>query len=338
MYAAITDVKGIEVGHAQDLDALTGCSVVLCREGAVVGVEVRGAAPGTRETDLCRPGTLVERAHAVLLAGGSAFGLNAAAGVMRFLWERGIGYDVGVTKVPIVPGAVIFDLALGEVAWPDDSMGYEACTNATTREVSQGCSGAGTGASVGKLYGPRHATKSGVGTASVRLGDITVGALVVVNAFGDVVNPGSDAILAGARHPETGEYVGTAKELVAAPGRSGFGGPNSTVGVVATDASLTVELANHLAKIAHDGLARTIRPVHTMFDGDTLFTLATGSGGDEWSSRILSLAAATVGVVERAVLNAVRFATPGGGLPTWNGAGDAGAQIVHPAHRKVEEV
>ncbi|HEX6508739.1 MAG TPA: P1 family peptidase, partial [Chloroflexota bacterium] len=154
MYDAITDVDGIEVGHAQDAQALTGCTVVLCREGAVVGVDVRGAAPGTRETDLCRPGTLVERAHAVLLAGGSAFGLDAASGVMRYLWERDIGLDVGITRVPIVPGAILFDLAIGEVAWPDDGMGYQACIRAGGGEVEQGCVGAGTGASVGKLLGP----------------------------------------------------------------------------------------------------------------------------------------------------------------------------------------
>ncbi len=313
MYDAITDVSGIEVGHAEDLEALTGCSVVICREGAVVGVDVRGAAPGTRETDLCRPATLVEKAHAVLLAGGSAFGLNAAAGVMRFLWERGIGYDVGVTKVPIVPGAVIFDLALGQVAWPDEQMGYEACRKASEQEVRQGCVGAGTGASVGKLLGPGQATKAGIGTASAKVGGITLGALIVVNAFGDVVRPGDGRIIAGARLPAGGNFVDTARELQKGAGGSSFGATNTTIGVVATDAHLTVEQANHLAKIAHDGLARTIRPVHTLVDGDTIFAMATGKSTAEWN--FLSLAAAAVEVVERAVLKAVQFATPAGGLP-----------------------
>lgn len=314
MYDAITDVQGIEVGHAEDLDALTGCSVILCRNGAVAGVDVRGAAPGTRETDVCRPTTLVERAHAVLLAGGSAFGLDAAAGVMRYLWERGLGLDVGVTRVPIVPGAVIFDLALGRVAWPDAEMALRACRMASGGQVAQGCLGVGTGATVGKLLGPAQATKSGVGSASVCVGDVTVGALVAVNAFGDVVHPETDEILAGTRHPETGEFLNTAEHLRAGAGPVGFGATNTTIGVVATDADLTVEQANHLARVSHDGLARTIRPVHTMFDGDTLFALATGQSG-ETDVQMVSLAAAAVEATERAVLNAVRFATATEGLP-----------------------
>ncbi|KLU62558.1 peptidase family S58 [Peptococcaceae bacterium CEB3] len=316
MFNAITDVSGIEVGQADNRTALTGCTVVLCREGAVVGVDVRGSAPGTRETDLCRPATLVEKAQAILLAGGSAFGLNAAAGVMRYLWEQGIGYDVGVAKVPIVPGAVIFDLPLGQVAWPDESMGYQACQKARTGEVTQGCVGAGTGASVGKLFGPGQATKSGVGTASVRVGRATVGALIVVNAFGDVIRPEDGTILAGTRHPLTGGYVDTAREVQKGLGQPPRGATNTTIGVVATDADLSVEQANHLAKLAHDGLARTIRPVHTLFDGDTLFALATGKVKGTGQGEILALAAATVEAVEKAVLNAVKYATPAGGLPT----------------------
>ncbi|CAA7600568.1 glutamate N-acetyltransferase [Acididesulfobacillus acetoxydans] len=315
MFNAITDVSGIEVGQAENRDALTGCTVIICREGAVVGVDVRGSAPGTRETDLCRPATLVDKAQAILLAGGSAFGLNAAAGVMRYLWERGIGYDVGVTKVPIVPGAVIFDLPLGQVAWPDEAMGYQACQTAGTGEVAQGCVGAGTGASVGKLFGPGQATKSGLGTASIRVGKAIVGALIVVNAFGDVVRPQDNTILAGTRHPLTGRFVNTAREVQKGSGQSILGATNTTIGVVATDADLSVEQANHLAKLAHDGLARTIRPVHTLFDGDTLFALATGKVKGEWHGEILALAAATVDAVERAVLNAVEYATAAGGLP-----------------------
>ncbi|MHB1651606.1 MAG: P1 family peptidase [Desulfitobacteriaceae bacterium] len=319
MYDAITDVEGIEVGHAENREALTGCTVVICREGAVVGVDVRGSAPGTRETDLCRPATLVEKAQAILLAGGSAFGLNAAAGVMRSLWEQGIGYDVGVTKVPIVPGAVIFDLAIGQVAWPDEEMGYQACLNASRGDVAMGCIGAGMGASVGKLFGPGQATKSGIGSASIKVGKATVGALIVVNAFGDVVRPEDNVIIAGTRRPVIGGFVDTAKEVQKGIGQAILGATNTTIGVVATDANLSVEQVNHLAKLAHDGLARTIRPVHTMFDGDTLFALATGKVKGEWNSEILGLAAATVAVVEKAVLKAIQYATPAGGLPVGKG-------------------
>lgn len=315
MFDSITDVKGIEVGHAENKEALTGCTVVICREGAVVGVDVRGSAPGTRETDLCRPATLVDKAQAVLLAGGSAFGLNAAAGVMRYLWERGIGYDAGVTRVPIVPGAVIFDLPLGQVAWPDEEMGYEACLNAGTGVIPQGCIGAGMGASVGKLFGPGQATKSGVGTASIKVGKATVGALIVVNAFGDVVRPEDNTIIAGTRRPVIGGFVDTAKEVQKGIGQAILGATNTTIGVIATDAILTVEQVNHLAKLAHDGLARTIRPIHTLYDGDTLFSLATGKVDGEWNGEILGLAAATVEAVERAVFNAIKYATPLGGLP-----------------------
>lgn len=313
---AITDVAGIEVGQAQDLTALTGCTVVLCRDGAVVGVDVRGLAPGTRETDLCRPGTLVERAQAILLAGGSAFGLEAASGVMWYLWERGLGFDVGVTTVPIVPGAVIFDLGVGEIAWPDGAMGYAACLTATAGEVAQGNVGAGTGASVGKLLGPARATKSGIGTASTRVGAMTVGAVVVVNAFGNVVDPRTGVILAGARDPATGSYVDVDQVVQAAtPATSPFP-TNTTLGVVATDASLTSAQVNHLASIAQDGLARTIRPVHTLYDGDTIFALATGRGAAVERPAMLPLVVATVAVVERAIINAVVHATPAGGLPS----------------------
>lgn len=234
---------------------------------------------------------------------------------MRYLWEQGIGYDVGVTKVPIVPGAVIFDLALGKVAWPDEEMGYQACLNAKRGEVAQGCVGAGTGASVGKLFGPGQATKSGIGSASIRVGKATVGALIVVNAFGDVVRPDDQKILAGTRRPVIGGYVNTAKEVQKGLGRTLLSATNTTIGVIATDAQLSVEQVNHLAKLAHDGLARTIRPVHTLFDGDTLFALSTGHVKGEWQNEILGLAAASVEAVERAVLKAIAAATPMGGLP-----------------------
>lgn len=312
MLDAITDVAGIEVGHAQDYATWTGCTAVLCHPSAVVGVSVRGSAPGTRETDLCRPGTLVERADAILLAGGSAFGLEAAAGVVRWLREQGRGFDTGVTRVPIVPGAVIFDLAAGEAAWPDAQMGYDACVAACAGPAAQGCVGAGTGASVGKVLGMARATKSGLGTASVRVGDLTVAALVVVNALGDVVSP-DGAILAGPRDPETGQWIETNRLLLE---RGAQTSGNTTIGVIATDAMLRDTQAHYLAEVAHDGLARSIRPVHTMLDGDALFALATGTvARDIGVQELLGLHVAAVTAVERAVRNAVTFATPGAGLP-----------------------
>jgi L-aminopeptidase/D-esterase-like protein len=316
MQDAITDVPGIAVGHAQNDEALTGCTVVLAGQGAVVGVDVRGRAPGTRETDLCRPGTWVERAHAVLLTGGSAFGLDAAGGVMRYLRERGLGFETGVIPVPIVPAAVIFDLGIGEPVWPDADDAYQACLEATDTSVRQGNVGAGTGATVGKLLGPAGAMKAGLGTASVRLGEVTVGALMVVNAVGDVVLPGTNRIVAGARDPESGEFADSARTLLRR-GRPSQSPPNTTIGVVATDAELDPAEVQELARMAHDGLARTIRPAHTIFDGDTIFALATGRAG-ALAVPDLDLTAAVVDTVERAVVNAVRYAEPAGGVPSAN--------------------
>ena len=300
----ITDVPGVEVGHATDAERLTGCTVVLCRDGATAGVAVRGAAPGTRETDLCRPGTLIERVHAVLLTGGSAFGLEAAAGVMRHLATHGIGYDARGIRVPIVPGAVIFDLAIGEVAWPDAEMGERAAADAS-REVARGRVGAGTGATIGKLLGPENAMRAGLGSASVRSEDTILGALAVVNAGGDVVDPATGRIVAGTRHPETGEWADSA-----ALARRGFGRPplpveSTTLAVVACSVPLTVEQANYLAGVAHDGFARTIRPVHTMHDGDTIFALAPGEGPKIDSLHLSHLGVLAVEAVEKAVLDAV---------------------------------
>jgi L-aminopeptidase/D-esterase-like protein len=313
---AITDVPGIEVGHDTDTAGVTGCTAVVCRAGAVAGVAVRGAAPGTRETDLCRPGTLVEHAHAVVLCGGSAFGLEAASGVMRHLADEGIGYDAGGVRVPIVPAAVIFDLAIGAVAWPDVAAGRRAAAAASARPPAQGSVGAGTGATVGKVLGMGQATKSGIGTASADAASAVVGAIVVVNAGGDVVDPASGAIVAGTRRPEDD---GPADSVALV--RRGFDPPppieQTTLAVVATDAPLTVEQANHLASVAHDGLARTIRPVHTMHDGDTIFTLATGAPASGHLSpvEVTRLAVFAVDAVERATLAAARHATALGGLP-----------------------
>jgi L-aminopeptidase/D-esterase-like protein len=311
---AITDVAGIEVGHATDLDGLTGCTAVVCRAGAVAGVDVRGAAPGTRETDLCRPGTLVQRAHAVVLCGGSAFGLEAASGVMRHLAEAGIGFDAGGILVPIVPAAVIFDLALGRAAWPDAETGRQAAAAASPTAPGQGCVGAGTGATVGKALGMPRAMKSGVGTASVQAGGAVAGALVVVNAGGDVVDPRTGAIVAGTRHAAEDGFADSVA-VMRAGGEALSPLHQTTLAVVAVDAALTPEQCAYLASVSHDGLARTIRPVHTMFDGDTVFALATGVGAPPGPAELSRLGVLAVEAVERATLSAVRHATPAGGLP-----------------------
>ena len=280
---AITDVPGIRVGHITDLEARTGCTVVLCPpDGAVGGVDQRGGAPGTRETDLLRPMHMVERAHAILLAGGSAYGLDAASGVMRWLEERKIGFDVRVAKVPIVPAAVLFDLDLGRAdVRPDAAMGYAACQAASDGPVAEGSVGAGTGCTVGKVLGGGKASPSGVGTASVDLGGgLVVGAIVAVNAFGDVVDPHTGQILAGVRALRGEGFADTLATLKSMVGKTAlkFAGTSHTViGVVATNARLNKEEANKMAQMAHNGLARAVRPAHTMFDGDTLFALATGA-------------------------------------------------------------
>jgi L-aminopeptidase/D-esterase-like protein len=311
---AITDVPGIRVGHVTNLEALTGCTVVLCpKDGAVGGVDQRGGAPGTRETDLLRPMHLVERVHAVLLAGGSAFGLDAATGVVRWLEERGIGFDARAAKVPIVPAAILFDLDVGDASVrPDAAMGYAACEAAAADgPVAEGRVGAGTGCTVGKVLGPGRASPSGLGTASVDLGGgLVVGAIVAVNAFGDVVDPRSGEILAGAR-PLRGEgfadSLATMKSFVGKTILRFAGGSDTVIGVVATNAKLSKEETNKVAQMAHDGLARTIRPAHTMFDGDTLFALATGQ--KKADANLIGGYAAEV--VAEAILRAVR-ATKGG--------------------------
>jgi L-aminopeptidase/D-esterase-like protein len=279
---AITDVPGIRVGHATNREAMTGCTVVLCPpEGAVGGVDQRGGAPGTRETDLLRPMHLVQRVHAVLLAGGSAFGLDAATGVVRWLEERDIGFDARAAKVPIVPAAILFDLDVGRAdVRPDAAMGYAACEAAGGGAVVEGSVGAGTGCTVGKVLGPGKASKSGIGTASVDLGSgLVVAAIVAVNAFGDVVDPRTGEILAGARPLHGDGFADTLATMKGMVGKTilRFAGRSHTIiGVVGTNASLTKEEANKVAQMAHDGLARAVRPAHTLFDGDTLFALATG--------------------------------------------------------------
>ncbi len=270
--------RSFKVGHATDMDALTGCTVILCEEGAVAGVDVRGSAPGTRETDAIRTIGLVPTAHAILLTGGSAFGLDAAGGVMQFLEERGLGFPVGRIVVPIVPAAVIFDLAMGNPkVRPDKQMGYQSCLNANNGAVAEGSVGAGTGATVGKYPGTIP-SKGGVGTASIVLNangtSIVVGALVVVNSLGNVLNPQTGEIIAGAQNPETGEFVDIAERMIN-DAQPNVPFQNTTIGVVATSAALNKNHATKVAQMAHDGLAMAIRPVHTMYDGDTIFALST---------------------------------------------------------------
>lgn len=309
MDGAVTDVRGVLVGHAQDEEAATGCTVVLVPGGAVVGVEVRGSAPATRETDLCRPGTLVERAQAVLLTGGSALGLDAAGGVVRYLREREIGFPTGAGAVPIVPGAALYDLAVGKAEAPDAAMGYAACEAAGVH-VAEGSVGAGTGATVGKVLGLAAATKSGIGTGAMRLGEITVGALVAVNAVGNVYRPGTDTVLAGVRAVDGG-YL-SAEDLLLS-GAAGEPLGQTTIGVVATDAVLDANGAAYLARAAYAGLYRTIRPAATLYDGDAVFSLATGEAGA--TADLVAIGIAAGRAVEAAVVRAVLTATSRPGLP-----------------------
>ncbi|AKL97121.1 L-aminopeptidase/D-esterase [Clostridium aceticum] len=307
-----TAIKGIKVGHAENLEAATGCTVILCEEGAVGGVDVRGGAPGTRETELLNPLNLVEKLHAVLLAGGSAFGLDAAAGVMSYLEEKGIGFDVGVTTVPIVGAAVLFDLLVGDYKIrPDKEMGYKACENASSQPPLQGTIGAGTGATIGKCLGPEYAMKGGVGSYGIKVGDLMVAALVAVNSFGDVVDPSTGEVISGALSPDGLSFANTEKVLLQQynNNKNLFTG-NTTIGVIATNGKLTKAGASKVASMAHNGYARSIRPAHTMVDGDTIFTMATG----EVEADISATGLLAAKVMEEAVVRAVKHATSLDGL------------------------
>ena len=321
---AITDVRGIEVGHAQDDEAMTGCTVILCRKGAVAGVDVRGGAPGTRETDLLSPINLVEKIHAVVLAGGSAFGLDAATGVMRYLEEKKIGFNTGAAKVPIVPSAILYDLNIGRAdVRPDSAMGYRAAAAASSDAPIEGNAGAGMGASVGKMFGGSLAMKSGVGTAGMDIGGgVILGALVAVNAFGDVVDPQTGEILAGLRSGKVGPlrigrkgyFADTLTMMKGAIGRGVLGlatRANTVIGVVATNAKLNKTQATKVAQIAQDGVARAIRPAHTMLDGDVLFALSTGAE----KADVSTIGAFAAEVMSQAIVRAVKRASPAGGLP-----------------------
>ena len=331
LHNAITDVPGIKVGHATDLEALTGCTVVLCEDGAVGGVDQRGGAPGTRETDALYPMHLVQQAHAVVLSGGSAFGLEAATGVVRYLEERGVGFDTRVAKVPIVPAAILFDLSLGDSkVRPDAAMGYAACQAASDGPVAEGNVGAGTGATVGKILGLGQAMKSGLGTASIHLGGgLLVGSIVAVNAFGDVIDPRTGAILAGARalggREAFADTLAVMKTLVGKAILRFAGRGNTVIGVVATNARFNKEEANIVARMAHDGLARAIRPAHTMLDGDTLFALAMGKK----KADVNTVGAYAAEVMATAIVRAVKAAEGVEGLLAWRDVG--GLFRLHPA-------
>ena len=295
----LTAIEGIRVGHATDSTARTGCTVILCPAGVTAGVDVRGAAPGTRETDALRPGRLVQKAHAVLLTGGSAFGLDAAGGVVQYLEEQDVGFPAGSVRVPIVPAAVIFDLGVGDPkVRPDREMGYQACLNATDAPIVMGTVGAGTGATVGKAPGVTP-SPGGVGSACKRLDSgLIVAAIAVVNALGNVVHPDTGEIVAGGK--VNSNFVDITERLLDA---HAVPGTNTTIGVVATNAALSTAEANRVAEMAHDGMARAIRPSHTMFDGDTLFTLATGAHTGSGVNNTVGILAAEV--VAEAIVKAV---------------------------------
>ena len=321
---AITNIQGIEVGHYTDVEHATGCTVVLCRQGAVGGADVRGSAPGTRETDLLRPGNLVKQVHALVLSGGSAYGLDAASGVMRYLEEHSIGFRMGEIVVPIVPAAILFDLGLvTSNVRPGPQEGYQACQAASSQWVDEGSVGAGTGATVGKALGMERAVKGGTGTASADLGDgLVVGAIAAVNAAGSVVDPETGRIVAGPRREEDQGYYDTV-ELMAQPGftprpqAQAEARVNTTLGIVATNASLTKEQANKLADRGQDGLALAIRPCHTMGDGDLVFALATGAWqGDVDRTQMTRLGAVAARVMAQAILRAVTQAKGLGGVPS----------------------
>lgn len=309
---SVVDVPGLQVGHFTLSERLTGCSVVLAPKGAVGAVDVRGAAPGTRETDLLDPANLVDKVHAVVLSGGSAFGLDAASGVVRWLDEQGIGFETGHGRVPIVPAAVLFDLPVlrpgdDPKARPGAAAGYAACQAASTATPAAGNVGAGAGACVGKLFGLDRCMKGGIGNASLRVGPWVVGALIACNAVGDVIDPATGQLLAGARTADGQNLLDTQRALLAGErGSRPLPGTNTTIGVVATNATLTKAQAKRLAMSAHDGLARCIRPAHTPLDGDTLFALATGTESEAADVMLLCVMAAEATAL--ATLDAVRQA------------------------------
>ena len=318
-------MPGILLGHAQNDSALTGCTVVLCPKNTTAGVDQRGGAPGTRETDALRPMHVVNDVNAIFLSGGSAFGLDVGSGIMKYLSERNIGFNTGTVRVPIVAGAILFDLAIGDSAVrPDAHMGYLACLNASSDETSQGNVGAGMGATVGKILGGGNATKSGLGMASMDAGGgLIVSACIAVNAFGDVINPTTNKIIAGCRSTsigplkfgKPGTYANTLEVMKTFTGRQILrlmASQNTVIGIIATNAKLSKDQTNKLAQMAQNGLAKSIRPANLMVDGDTMFALAT----NRRPADINLVGAIAAEVVAQAVVNAVIAAEPAGGLPS----------------------
>ncbi len=320
----LTSLDGVLVGHARRDDRPTGCTVILTTAGAVAGVDVRGGAPGTRETDLLRPEATVGVVHAVMLGGGSAFGLAAADGVMRFLRQRDIGYETPNGPVPIVPAAILYDLGVGDSAsYPDADNGFSACEAASSEPVVEGSVGAGTGATVGKMFGSRFAMKGGVGSAGFHFDDgTTVAALMAVNCRGDVADPASGRIVAGARSADGSGLRDSAAEILEGSRAEISGTHNTTIGVVATNRTLTKSECTHLAAVAHDGLARAISPAHTRFDGDTIFFLSTGAAAPpDGADTFDRLEVATAAAVANSILRAV---TETEGLPGYPSARELG--------------
>lgn len=314
--SGLTSVPGIEVGHFTDSRRPTGCTAILFRNGAVAGVDVRGAAPGTRETDLLNPINTVQQIHAIMLSGGSAYGLDTATGAMHFLEEQGIGFRVGKQIVPIVPAAILFDLGIGDGhIRPDAAAGYAACKSAASGAVAEGSIGAGAGATIGKLFGPRSMMKSGIGTASLTIGStgIIVGAIVAVNAVGDVVDPATGRIIAGARKADGSGFIDSMARLREGRGSESGAGRNTTIGVVATNAIFDKAQMTKIAQMAHDGLARAINPVHTTMDGDTIFAASTAGVKAPMDHGVIGAIAAEV--MSAAVLRAVKMATGVLGIP-----------------------
>jgi len=309
----LTDIAGIKVGHASDFDALTGCTVILCEAGAVAGYDLRGSASGTQELDVMSPGHVTERIHAVCFAGGSAFGLEAASGVRRYLEHKGVGFQTGAAVVPLVPSAILYDLGIGKAnVRPTREMGEAAAAAATDEAVKEGCVGAGTGATVGKTLGMKQAMKGGVGTFTVEAAGALVSALAVVNALGDVVDAKTGAIVAGARKAaDSREFANGAEVVLRGRLGKGFRGGNTTLVVVATNARLSKVQAMKLAQYGQQGVVRAISPVSTMSDGDIAIALSVG----EKEAGIDSLGVGAAEAVAQAIVRAVRAAKTMGGVP-----------------------
>jgi L-aminopeptidase/D-esterase-like protein len=310
----LTDIPGIRVGHASDFAAITGCTVVLCDGGAVGGVDVRGSATGTEEIGVLDPGHVADQVHAIVLAGGSAFGLEAASGVRRYLEHRGVGFHTGAGVVPIVPAAILYDLSIGKPGVrPTREMGEAAAAAATADAVKEGSMGAGTGATVGKLFGMKQAMKGGIGSATVALGGgALVSALAAVNAFGDVRDPETGKIIAGARRAASGrEFADTERQMKQGASGAFSRTTHTTLVVVGTNAKLSKTGVTKLAQLAGLGVARTIYPVNTMFDGDIVFALSAGPERAD----INALGVAAAEAVAASIVRAVKTARSLGGVP-----------------------